>query len=131
MAAAAPAVTRRISATLPEFSGMDRQTGRAISGTAHLAQSIGDILTTRIGTRVERRAYGSAVPDYIDAPMTAVQRTRAYGAAAAALLRWEPRLRLARIQLLADTSGVGMQGRHVFAVDLLLADGPVSLEIPA
>lgn len=117
-------------AKITDFIGMDANTGRAISGTAHLAQSIGDILSTRIGTRVERRAYGSNVPDYIDAPMTAVQRTRMYGAAAAALLRWEPRLKLARLQLLADQDGAGMQGRQHFAVDLQLQDGDVQLEIP-
>lgn len=118
-------------ATITDFVGMNANTGRAISGTAHLAQSIGDILSTRVGTRVERRQYGSNVPDYIDAPMTAVQRTRMYGAAAAALLRWEPRLKLARIQLLADdTSGDGMRGRAQFAVDLQLETGNVQLEIP-
>lgn len=115
---------------LADFSGMDRTTGRRISGTTHLAQSIGDILSTRIGSRVERRQYGSLVPDYIDAPMTAVERTRCYGAAARALLRWEPRLKLARVQLLQDSAGQGMQGRHVFAVDLQLQDGEVNIEVP-
>lgn len=116
--------------TIADFMGMDRATGRAISGTAHLAQSIGDILSTRIGSRVERRQYGSRVPDYIDAPMTNVERTRCYGAAATALLRWEPRLKLARVQLLQDKAGAGMQGRHVFAVDLQLQDGEVNIEVP-
>lgn len=110
--------------------GINAQTGQPLSGIDHLRQSIRDILTTRIGTRVERRAYGSTVPDYIDAPMTNVERTRCYGAAAMALLRWEPRLKLARIQLLQDNTGEGMQGRHHFAVDLQLEDGDINLEIP-
>jgi phage baseplate assembly protein W len=122
--------TTTVRAGLADFVGMDRETGRAISGTAHLAQSIGDILTTRIGSRVERRAYGSTVPDYIDMPMTAVHRTRMYGAAALALLRWEPRLKLARIDLLKDTDNTGMQGRHVFAVDLQVHDTAITLEVP-
>lgn len=122
--------TTSIKAGVADFVGMDRETGRAISGTAHLAQSIGDILTTRIGSRVERRDYGSTVPDYIDMPMTAVHRTRMYGAAALALLRWEPRLKLARIELLKDTDNTGMQGRHVFAVDLQVHDTPITLEVP-
>lgn len=122
--------TTRITATVADFVGMDRTTGRAVSGTAHLAQSIGDILTTRIGSRVERRDYGSNVPDYIDMPMTTVSRTRCYGAAARALLTWEPRLKLARVQLLRDTDATGMQGRHVFAVDLQVHSGPVTLEVP-
>ena len=113
---------------IADFAGMDRTTGRTLTGTAHLAQSIGDILTTRIGSRVERRSYGSTVPDYIDAPMTAVQRTRCYGAAAAALLRWEPRLKLARVQMQPIEAAQGMQGRAVFAVDLMLEDGDVTVE---
>lgn len=119
-----------ITARLTDFAGMNASTGRSITAIEHLSQSIADILSTRIGSRVERREYGSAVPDYIDAAMTTVQRTRCYGAAAAALLRWEPRLKLARIQLLADTDSSGMQGRHVFAVDLQMQDGPISLEVP-
>jgi phage baseplate assembly protein W len=122
--------TTSIKAGVADFVGMDRETGRALSGTAHLAQSIGDILSTRIGSRVERRDYGSKVPDYIDMPMTTVHRTKMYGAAALALLTWEPRLKLARVQLLKDEDGTGMQGRHVFAVDLQMHSGPVTLEVP-
>jgi phage baseplate assembly protein W len=122
--------TTTVRAGVADFVGMDRETGRAVAGTAHLGQSIGDILTTRIGSRVERRDYGSNVPDYIDMPMSTVHRTKMYGAAALALLRWEPRLKLARIELLADTEGKGMQGRHVFAVDLQVHDGAITLEVP-
>lgn len=122
--------TTSIKAGVADFVGMDRETGRSLSGTAHLAQSIGDILSTRIGSRVERRDYGSKVPDYIDMPMTTVHRTKMYGAAALALLTWEPRLKLARVQLLQDDTGAGLQGRHVFAVDLQMHSGPVTLEVP-
>ena len=122
--------TTTVRAGLADFVGMDRETGRTVSGTAHLGQSIGDVLTTRIGSRVERREYGSRVPDYIDMPMTAVHRTRMYGAAALALLRWEPRLKLARIELLKDADNTGTQGRHVFAVDLQVHDGAITLEVP-
>lgn len=40
---------------------MDRATGLAISELAHLRQSMGDILTTPIGSRVMRHEYGSQV----------------------------------------------------------------------
>jgi phage baseplate assembly protein W len=122
--------TTSIKAGVADFVGMDRETGRSLSGTAHLAQSIGDILSTRIGSRVERRDYGSKVPDYIDMPMTVVERTKMYGAAALALLTWDPRLKLARVQLLKDDAGTGMQGRHVFEVDLQVHSGAVTLEVP-
>ena len=84
------------------MSGMNLNTGRAVADLDHLRQSISDILTTPIGTRLERRTYGSLVPDLIDHPDNGTTRIRMYAATASALMRWEPRLRLSRIQL---TSG--------------------------
>ena len=37
---------------------MNRNTGKAITGVAHLTQSVADILLTPIGSRVMRRGYG-------------------------------------------------------------------------
>lgn len=78
---------------------MSAATGRAIDGEAHLRQSIADILTTPIGTRVMRRDYGSLLPELIDQPFNGATRVRVYGATATAISRWEPRLRLTRVQL--------------------------------
>lgn len=79
--------------------GMDRATGQAIDGAAHLAQSIGDILTTPVGSRVMRRDYGSLLPRLVDQPFNAATRIRLYAAIAGALMRWEPRIRLTRVAL--------------------------------
>lgn len=49
---------------------MNRETGGAISTVEHIGQSISDILTTRLGTRVMRREYGSLLPDLVDHPST-------------------------------------------------------------
>ena len=91
--------------------GMDAKTGRAISGLAHLYQSIAKILTTSIGSRLKRRPFGSEIPDLIDAPNNGETRVRLYAAIATALMRWEPRLRLNRVQLSAETTetGAGVQ----------------------
>lgn len=77
--------------------GMDARTGRVLEGEAHLRQSIADILTTPIGSRVMRRDYGSLLPELIDQPFNGATRTKLYGATATALMRWEPRLRLTRV----------------------------------
>ena len=45
---------------------MNRETGAAISTVEHIGQSIRDILTTRLGTRVMRREYGSLLPELVD-----------------------------------------------------------------
>lgn len=79
--------------------GMDARTGRALSGDAHLAQSIADILATPIGTRLMRRDYGSRLPDLIDAPANAATRVQLYAATATALMRWEPRITVKRVAL--------------------------------
>ncbi|MBD3768115.1 MAG: GPW/gp25 family protein [Gammaproteobacteria bacterium] len=50
--------------------GINAQTGKPLSGIDHLRQSISDILTTRVGTRVMRRDYGSQLPELADNPMT-------------------------------------------------------------
>lgn len=92
--------------------GMDAKTGRSISGLAHLYQSIGKILTTSIGSRLKRRSFGSEIPDLIDQPNNGATRVRLYAAIATALMRWEPRLRLTRVQLSTDTddaTGAGVQ----------------------
>jgi hypothetical protein len=78
---------------------MNRTNGAAIDSTAHIAQSIGDVLTTPIGSRVMRRDYGSLLPDLLDAPFNDGTRLLAYAAVAMALLRWEPRIRISRVQL--------------------------------
>ena len=88
---------------------MNRDTGRSISGAAHLRQSIADILTTPLGSRVMRRDYGSLLPGLIDQPFNDATRLRACAAVVMALMRWEPRVRLSRIQLAAgDQPGSAM-----------------------
>lgn len=79
--------------------GMSRSTGTRIAGVEHLQQSVADILTTPIGSRLERRTYGSLLPGLIDAPDNAGTRLRCYAAIASALMNWEPRLRLTRVAL--------------------------------
>lgn len=51
-----------------QMSYMSARNGRALSRLAHIMQSLTDILTTPIGSRVMRRGYGSAVPELIDQP---------------------------------------------------------------
>jgi phage baseplate assembly protein W len=81
--------------------GLDATTGQRLDGDAHLAQSIATILTTPLGSRVQRRDFGSLLPELIDQPFNAMTRVRLYGATATALARWEPRIRLSRVSLAA------------------------------
>ena len=87
------------------MSGLDRNSGRLMEADAHLAQSIGDILSTPIGTRVMRREYGSDLPALIDAPINGETLIDATLAVAEALDRWEPRFRLRRVETTAAEAG--------------------------
>jgi len=69
-----------------------------------------DILTTPIGTRVMRRDYGSRLMELVDAPLTPATLTEIYAAAAEALGRWEPRLRVERIRASAAGGGNSAAG---------------------
>ncbi|WP_312668982.1 GPW/gp25 family protein [Stutzerimonas nitrititolerans] len=108
--------------------GMSSRTGRTLEGNTHLAQSIADILTTPIGSRVMRREYGSQLPDLIDAPLNDATRLQAYAATAMALMRWEPRIRLSRVQLsLGEQPGqayLDVEGNHIDSNE------PFSLRVP-
>jgi phage baseplate assembly protein W len=79
--------------------GMDRRTGTAIARADHLEQSIDDILSTPLGTRLGRRDYGSLVPQQLDQPNNPAGRIRIFAAAALALMRQEGRARISRVSL--------------------------------
>jgi phage baseplate assembly protein W len=74
--------------------GTSATTGKPLAGIAHLRQSIRDILTTPIGSRVMRRDYGSRLFELVDAPMNGPTLLALYSATASALARWEPRIRV-------------------------------------
>ncbi|MEC7119627.1 MAG: GPW/gp25 family protein [Pseudomonadota bacterium] len=86
--------------------GLSRTTGHAIDGDAHLLQSLQDILTTPIGSRLMRRDYGSLVPFLIDQPANPQLLMRLRAAITHAILKWEPRVRIGRVMLQVDDQGV-------------------------
>ena len=80
--------------------GLNKTTGTGIDTLeGHVRQSIGDILTTPVGSRVMRRDYGSVIPELIDQPLNQATLLRLYAATAAAVMRWEPRFQISRINL--------------------------------
>lgn len=81
--------------------GMNKQTGRTLEGKAHLRQSIEDILSTPIGTRVGRRDYGSRLFSLVDGNVDQVFEVELYAAVAEALRNWEAGYRLERVVLSA------------------------------
>ncbi len=74
------------------ITGMNRITGTAISGDDHLAQSIADIITTPLGSRVMRRDYGCLLFELLDRPLNSATMLLCSMAIAIAVARWEPRI---------------------------------------
>ncbi|MBF9235588.1 GPW/gp25 family protein [Microvirga alba] len=79
------------------MDGIGAATGKTLGGIDHLRQSIRDILTTPIGSRVMRRDYGSRIFSLIDAPINRSTLLEIYAATAEAIGRWEPRFKLQKV----------------------------------
>lgn len=107
------------------------RSGRYITPDEHLAQSVGFILNTPIGTVVCLRDFGSYIPELLDQPNDRLTRVRIFGATATALHRWEKRLRLRRVDLVAGDKST----RAILEIDAERRDRPapnnlVRLRVP-
>lgn len=109
--------------------GMNAKTGRSIDTLEHIQQSVRDILTTPIGSRVMRREYGSLLPELIDQPLNGATALRAYSATVVALMKWEPRIRVQQITRLAPANRPGSLTLEMTARRTDTGEA-VSLEVP-
>ena len=105
-------------------TGIHAETAALLSGDEHLQQSIADILSTPIGSRIMRRDYGSRLFELIDQPANPVQRLLALATVADALRRWEPRILLQRLGMRpADgATAEAQQGRFELSIQGALVD---------
>ena len=107
--------------------GMDKHTGKPLEGFAHLKQSITDILTTPIGSRVMRRDYGSNLFSLIDAPLNSQTLLSIYVATAEALIKWEPRIKVKKVNATsANESGdlkISLEGEYLPDGQTITIDG--------
>ena len=98
------------------MQGMNVHTGQVISDLDHLEQSIRDILTTPIGTRVMRRDYGSRLFQRIDAPMTGSLIAEIYSDVVEALFNYEPRFEVTNVSVVSATDGkliLNLEGKYL------------------
>ncbi|MFJ3046983.1 GPW/gp25 family protein [Herbaspirillum chlorophenolicum] len=84
---------------------MNASTGASMLLLDHIRQSVRDILMTPLGTRIQRRSYGSEVPELIDQPLVGATILRLYAAVAYRLALWEPRITLSSVMLNQDAAG--------------------------
>lgn len=87
------------------MAGLNRITGQLLDGWAHVEQSLTVLITTALGSRVERRDVGSNLPRLVDAPISALTLVDFYAATAGVIDKWEPRFRLTRASMSQPESG--------------------------
>lgn len=100
------------------MAGMNVNTGKRLEGIDHIRQSIEDIITTPIGSRVMRRDYGSLVPELLDMPMNDALIMQVYAATVIAVTRWEPRIQITGARRTVNTQQHGavvieLQGKTI------------------
>lgn len=107
-----------------DAQGMSKTTGQLLAPDEHLRQSIYDILTTPIGSRLIRREYGSLLPFLIDEPVNPATKLKIMSAIATSIIKYEPRVKVSQVQLAINadaTNATGNVGLDV-NLDLKLSD---------
>lgn len=79
--------------------GMDLTTGRQLIGIDHIKQSIADILTTPIGSRIMLPEYGSRLFDLTDQPLSVGFILQLKVAVIEAIDKWEPRVKVLKVDI--------------------------------
>ena len=87
------------------MTGMDRASGKPLADLLHLRQSITDILSTPIGSRIMRRDYGSRLFKRLDAPLTGELLAEIYADVVEALFSYEPRFEVTNVSVVSIDQG--------------------------
>jgi phage baseplate assembly protein W len=108
------------------MDGMNGTTGRPLGGLAHLRQSIADILTTPVGSRVMRRDYGSRIFERMDAPITGELAAEIYADVVDALFNYEPRFEVSAVSVVSIAGGriiLDLEGKYLPTGETIKLDG--------
>ena len=108
------------------MQGMNVKTGRHISDLEHLRQSIADILSTPIGSRIMRRDYGSRLFKRIDAPMTGELMAEICSDVVEALFSYEPRFEVTNVSVVSIENGhliLDLVGKYLVTSETVTING--------
>lgn len=108
--------------------GMNRETGREITGVSHLRQSLQDLLTTRKGTRIMRAEYGSDLPELVDLPVNSELVIDIIAETAAAIEKWERRISVTEVKVTTITESrveLAVFGKYLPSGSDVVIDGIV------
>ena len=101
---------------------MNRYTGETLKNESdHIKQSIADILLTPVGSRIQRREYGSLIP------ISHTLLLQLAACAVTAINRWEPRVQITQFKpelveggIVASYVARGQYQQHIKENHLLL-----------
>lgn len=108
--------------------GTNNTTGKALSGLEYLFQSIVDILSTPLGSRVMLRDYGSRIFALIDTPVNQYSIIDIYQASVEAIRKWQPDFSLSTVKIEDATKGsvtLSVSGVHIPTGQIVTIDGIV------
>ena len=108
------------------MKGMNINTGRTISDLEHLRQSIANILSTPIGSRIMRREYGCRLFKRLDAPMTGELMADIYADVVEALFSYEPRFKVTNVTVVSITDGklvLDLEGKYLSTGEDVIIQG--------
>ena len=94
-------------------AGMDPATGALLTGDDYDDHCIADLLSTPPGTEWMRPEYGWIGFEILDRPLNRATALLLSSAAAMAIARWLPRIRLTKVTVSGDLA----QGRAVMTVE--------------
>ena len=108
--------------SFPLLTGLDEQQRPAWRhGNASVREVMLNILLTRPGERLMRPEFGAGIRNFIHQPNNETTRALIADAALRALTRWEPRVRIAEVRVVADRERLSQV--HLAVRYRLLADG--------
>lgn len=84
---------------------MSRYNGSDLSEIEHIKQSLEDIATTPIGSRLMRRDYGTLLANLIDQPISEVLYLKIYSTLYTAYVRWEDRVDISQMNVVDIKNG--------------------------
>lgn len=107
---------------------MSRESGcNLLSEVESIQQSIQDILTTPIGSRVMRREYGSLLVELLDQPICDALILKCYSAIYTAISMWENRININQINIFS----IQENGIFIDIETVSMTSGlPLNLKIP-
>ena len=107
------------------MKGVSSENGQYLSDLDHLKQSLVNILSTPIGTRVMCRDYGSRLFELVDQPINRELIPRIYAAVAEAIDKWEPRFKLEKVAIDSIKEGhitLSLSGKYLITQERIVLE---------